>query len=233
MVRNACLFGLILTGSQAVGQAKATAQASAAATGMRPALRISLEKKGTDGKVQAVASDHVFDPGDVMHFKLQSDFDGYVYVLDQGSSGKFTTVYPSSDAGRDNRVRQGQTFSIPSLDESWFEVNGPAGFDVLYFLLSPNAIATPPASAFVAPVPVNTLKPRCNDEIFKSRGECTDVRAGAAALPKDAPLPAPLQPIAGMASRDITVVKKPNGVSVGSSGNQTAPVIYTFRMAHR
>ena len=198
----------------------------------RPALRITLERRTQDGKVDTVASDHVFDQGDTVHFKVQSDFEGYLYVMDQGTSGKFATVFPSFQAGSDNRVHQGQTFSIPSIDESWFEINGPAGFDVLYFLLSPDAIATPPASAFVAPGPISSLRPRCNDAIFKARGECTDISAGPAPLPKDAPLPAPLEPIAGYASRDITVVKKSNGVTVGGSGNKTAPVIYTFRVAH-
>ena len=204
----------------------------AAAPSTRPALRISLEKKTADGKVQAVASDHVFEQGDTVHFKLQSDFDGYVYVLDQGTSGKFTTVYPSAEARSDNHVRQGQLFSIPSLEDSWFEISGPAGFDVLYFLLSPNAIATPPPSSFTAPVPANSLHPRCNDEIFRARGECTDMNAGPAPLARDVPLPAPLASIAGMASRDITVVKSKDMVTVGASGNKTAPVIYTFRVAH-
>ena len=198
----------------------------------RPALRISLEKKTADGRVQAVPSDHVFDQGDTVHFKLQSDFDGYVYVLDQGTSGRFATVYPSAEAGSENHVKRGQMFSIPSLDDSWFEISGPEGFDVLYFLLSPAPIATPPPSAFTAPVPVDTLKPRCNDEIFRSRGECTDLSAGPAPLARDVPLPPPLASIAGMASRDITVVKKGDGVTVGASGTKTAPVIYTFRVAH-
>ena len=60
-----------------------------------------------------------------------------------------------------------------------------------------------------------------------------DTSAGPAALPKGAPLPAPLAPMAGMASRDITVVKKKDGVTVGSKGNTRAPVIYTFRLAHQ
>jgi hypothetical protein len=211
----------------------AAAKASASKPAQtRPALRISLEKKSPDGKILTVASDHVFDPGDVVHFQVQSDFDGFLYVMNQGSSGRFATVFPSADAGSDNRVRQGQTFAIPAIDDSWFEISGPAGFDVLYFLLSPEAIATPPPSAFVAPGPISSLRPRCNDSIFRARGECTDATAGPAALPRDAPLPAPLAPIAGMASRDITVVKKQNGVTVGASGNKTAPVIYTFRMAH-
>jgi hypothetical protein len=199
----------------------------------QPSLQISLERKLPDGKIQSAASDHVFDPGDWVHFRVESEFDGYLYVMDQGSSGRFTTVFPTAEAGSDNRVHQGQAFSIPAQDGSWYEISGPPGFDVLYFLLSPDVLTAPSASSFAMPGPVSSLKPRCNDQIFRARGECTDVTAGPAALPKGAPLPAPLEPVAGLASRDITIVKKKDGVTVGSKGNTSAPVIYTFRLAHQ
>ena len=199
---------------------------------VRPALDISLEKKGASGKIEAMAADHVFEAGDTIRFRIKSDYDGYLYVMDQGSSGHFATVFPSGEAGADNAVKRGQSYLIPATDDGWFEVNGPAGFDVLYFLLSPTTIAPPTAGSFVAPGPVSSLKPRCNDAIFRARGECTDVSAGPAALPSSAPLPAPLAPLAGSASRDITVVKKKDSVTVGSGGDRTAPVIYTFRLAH-
>jgi hypothetical protein len=50
-------------------------------------------------------------------------------------------------------------------------------------------------------------------------------------MPRDAPLPAPLAPLAGAASRDITVTKKKDSVTI-TSGSNSAPVIYTFRLAH-
>ena len=208
------------------------AQSSAPAK-VQPALQITLEKKLPDGKIQTMASDHVFDTGDVVHFRVQSEFDGYLYVMDQGTSGRFTTVFPTSEAGADNRVRKGQSFSIPAADGSWYEIGGPPGFDVLYFLLSPEPLSSPSAGSFSAPGPVSSLVPRCNDAVFRARGECTDVTAGPAALPKDAPLPAPLAPMAGMATRDITIVQKKDGVTVAAKGNTSAPVIYTFRMAHK
>jgi hypothetical protein len=213
-------------------QAPASAPAPAKNKVVQPGLQIALERKLPDGKIEPVASNHVFEPGEVVRFRVTSDFDGYLYVMDQGTSGQFATVFPGTDAGADNRVHQGQSFSIPVTDGSWFQISGPPGFDVLYFLLSPAPLATPPASAFVAPGPVSSLTPRCNDAAFRARGECTDISAGPAALPRNAPLPAPIAPIAGMASRDITVVKKQDQVTVGSNGSRTAPVIYTFRLAH-
>jgi hypothetical protein len=209
--------------SVAVSQVKPTTTAAA--------LVITLEKKGADGVAVPMAADHVFSAGDTIRFRVVSQFDGYVYVMDQGTSGKFATLFPAGDTGSDNRVHKQQTLLVPATDDGWFEVANPAGFDVLYFLLSPEPIATPPAAAFVAPGPISSLRPKCNDAIFKARGECVDATAGPAAVPATVPLPAPLVPLAGAASRDIIVQKKKSGVTV--SGEKTGPVLYTFRLAHK
>jgi hypothetical protein len=210
----------------------AAASQTTAPPAARPGLDISLERKTAAGKIEPMAPDHVFEPGDVIRFRVKSDFDGYLYVMDQGSSGSFSTVFPSQQAGADNSIHKGQSYLLPATDESWFEIGGPSGFDVFYFLLSPSPITPPSAASFASPAPASSMRPRCNDAIFKARGECTDISAGPAPVPRNAPLPAPIAPIAGAASRDITVVKKKDGVTVGAGGDRTAPVIYTFRLAH-
>jgi hypothetical protein len=196
-----------------------------------PALEIALEQQ-VGGKPVPMPPTHVFDTGDIIRFRVTSRFDGYIYVMDQGTSGKFATAFPSQTAGSDNRIHLGQSYLIPSTVDGWFQVSGPAGFDVLYFLLSPEPILTPAAASLAAPGAISSLKPRCNDAAFRARGECLDVTAGPAPLPRDAPLPAPLAPLAGAASRDITVTRKKDGVTITSEGSKTAPVIYTFRLAH-
>lgn len=192
---------------------------------------ITLEKKRSDGKIESMAAGHVFSTGDVIRLKLVSHYDGYLYVMNQGTSGRFATVFPAAQTGSDNRVQMSKQYLVPAVEDGWFEVNGPAGFDVLYFLLSPSALASPMVSSFAAPGPVSSLKPRCNDEIFRARGECMDDSAGPAVLPEGQPLPAPLAPLAGGASRDITFTSKPNG-TVGVTGTSAAPMLYTFRLAH-
>ncbi len=192
---------------------------------------ITLEQK-KNGKVEAMAAGHVFEPGDIIRLRLESRYEGFLYVMDQGSSGKFMTVFPSAETGSDNRVHVGGRYLVPAVDEGWFEVQGPAGFDVLYFLLSPAALASPSVTTFVAPGPAGSLKPRCNDKIFRARGECMDDSAGPAAISDGAELPAPLVPLAGSASRDI-VFSKGKGPAVSVSGATAAPTIYTFRLAHK
>jgi hypothetical protein len=191
---------------------------------------ITLERR-RNGKIEPMSAGHVFAVGDIIRLKLTSHYDGYLYVMDQGTSGKFATVYPSMQTGNDNRVHMAKQYLVPAVEDGWFQVEGPAGFDVLYFLLSPSALATPSVSSFVAPGPVSSLRPRCNDEIFKARGDCTDDSAGPAAVPPGQELPAPIAPLANGASRDITFTSKANG-TVGVVGESTAPMLYTFRLAH-
>lgn len=205
--------------------ANASAQGSVAMV-----VDITLERK-KDGKIEGMAAGHVFAPGDIIRLKLVSHYDGYLYVMDQGSSGKFSTVFPAMQTGSDNRVLRAKQYLVPAVEDGWFEVNGPAGFDVLYFLLSPTALTAPVLSSFAVPGPVSSLKPRCNDEIFRARGDCTDDSAGPAAVAPGQPLPAPLVPLAGSASRDITFTNMSNG-TVGVTGVSAAPMLYTFRLAH-
>lgn len=193
-------------------------------------VEITLERQRAE-KVETMVPGHVFAKGDVIRLKVTSHYDGYLYVMNQGTSGKFATVFPAMQTGSDNRVNAGKQYLVPAVQDGWFEVNGPAGFDVLYFLLSPGVLATPVLSSFSAPGPVSSLKPRCNDEIFRARGDCTDDSAGPAVVPRGQDLPAPLAPIAESASRDITFINKANG-SVGVQGESTAPMLYTFRLAH-
>jgi hypothetical protein len=190
---------------------------------------ITLERQQRDGKVEPMAPGHVFAKGDIIRLRLTSHYDGYLYVMDQGTSGRFATVFPSAQTGSDNRVRMVEQYLVPA--DGWFEVDGPAGFDVLYFLLSPAVLATPAISSFAAPGPVSSLKPRCNDAIFRARGDCTDDSAGPALVPRGQDLPTPLAPMAGGASRDLTFVNKANG-TVGVQGASSAPMLYTFRLAH-
>ncbi|MBB5057720.1 hypothetical protein HDF16_002426 [Granulicella aggregans] len=206
------------------------AAATPAPTNSAMVVDITLERK-KDGKVEAMAAGHVFATGDIIRLKLVSNYDGFLYVMDQGSSGKFTTVFPAMQTGSDNRVQRSKQYLVPAVEDGWFEVSGPAGFDVLYFLLSPTALTPPVLSSFAAPGPVSSLRPRCNDAIFRARGDCTDDSAGPAAVAPGQALPAPLAPLAGSASRDITFTSKSNG-TVGVTGESAAPMLYTFRLAH-
>lgn len=208
-------------------QAKPAATAPAAP----PVLEITVERK-RNGKIETMLPGHVFETGDSVRLRMKSHYTGFLYVMDQGTSGQYTTVFPTPEAGSNNKLQTDGAYVLPSGDDDWFEITGPAGFDVLYFLLSPTELARPAATAFAAPGPLSSLKPRCNDKIFRARGECIDDTAGPAALPPGQAVPEPIAPMAGAASRDIVFNKKKTG-AVDVSGNSASPMLYTFRLAHK
>jgi len=197
-------------------------------------LVIRLEQKKHE-KVTAVRPEHVFDAGDVVRFRLTSGADGFLYVIDQGSSGTYTTLFPAENTHRENRMQKGADYLVPSTEDGWFSIDGPAGFDTVYFLLSPtplNITAKGEAPAPTSALP-NSLKPRCNDAIFQARGECIDSTAGPAPLPRGVPLPPQISAVAPNASRDIVFTSGEEENSIAATASASAPVVYTFRLAHR
>ena len=225
------LTKVLLLASFAVPRGTNAAAVHAPTAAQPTLLDITVELK-VNGKAEAVTPSHVFKTGDTIRMRLKSHVAAYLYVMNQGSSGKFETVFPAAETGSDNRVRTDGEYLVPAVDDGWFEVQGPPGFDVLYFLLSPTELAKPAVQNFTAPASPGSLKPRCNDKVFKARGECVDDSAGPAALPEGKALPPALVPMAGSASRDILFKKQSDG-TVSVAGASSAPVIYTFRLAHQ
>jgi hypothetical protein len=200
-------------------------------------ISIRLEQKHGN-EIKTVPQNTVFHTGDVLRFRLTSRIAGYLYVVDKGSSGETTTLFPvSTGAGGQNRIEPDQTMVVPAIGDGWFEVSGPSGFDTIYLLVSSTPILIPPASVPgnqenpQGPPPSNLL-PRCNDEIFKARGECVDPSAGVAPLPPNAPVPRELIPFAKSAARDIILTDDGDGVTVKAAPSAKLPLIYTFRLAH-
>ena len=191
--------------------------------------------------VVAVPQNTVFRNGDILRFRLTTRIEGYLTVVDKGTTGSTAVIFPGTTAAAaGNHIEPGRSYLVPADGDGWFEVSGPAGFDVLYFLVSSSPIVVPtsPADADsahpqAAPPPPPGLLPRCDDAIFKARGECLDVSAGVAPLAPGAPIPRELAPLARSASRDIVLTNDGEDTAVQSAPEAKLPLIYTFRLAHR
>lgn len=206
------------------------------------AISIRLEQK-TENSTAMVPQNKIFHNGDILRFLITSKTSGYLYVLDVGTSGETNMLFPGSSGPESgNQIRPGQVSSVPVDGDGWFEVTGPAGYDVLYFLVSANALALAPETpadrkgGLPAPQPAPAapkgLLPRCDDEIFKARGDCIDKSAGVTPLGSNAQIPAQFVPFSGMASRDIIVSEDEDGSTVKASNEAKLPIIYTVRLAH-
>jgi Domain of unknown function (DUF4384) len=225
----AALFALLSLGPKQYIQSQSTNS-----TGL---ISIRLEQKNGDDS-KTVPQNTVFHNGNILRFRLTSRIAGYLYVVDKGTTGQTTTLFPVlTGTGTQNRIEPDQTVVVPAIGDGWFEVSGPSGFDTIYLLVSSSPILIPPAAVpETQESPQNTLPPnllpRCNDEIFKARGECIDSSAGAAPLPPGAPVPRELVRFAKSAARDIILTDDSDGVTVKPGPSAKLPLIYTFRLAH-
>lgn len=202
-------------------------------------LSIRLEQRKGDA-AHPVPQNTVFRNGEILRFRLTSQIEGYLYVIDRGTTGSTSVLFPASGHASSNHIGAGREYFVPADGDGWFEVSGPTGFDVLYFLVSATPIALPSEGApspeptpSDAPPPPSNLLPRCDDAIFKARGECVDAAAGVAPLAPDAPVPRELVPLARSASRDIVLTDDGDDTAVQSAPTAKLPIIYTFRLAHR
>lgn len=191
-------------------------------------LEITIEKREA-GAWKATDPAHVFYEGDQLRFRFKSNQPGFLYVVNEGTSGEQSTLFPTAEAGSDNRIEAGKEYLIPSTAGA-FRVTGPQGYDNVYWVLSPIRIGEPAKYRPLPPppppnaVPAN-LSPRCDDTILKARGECVDNRAGLK----------PNNP-AGMSPRELFFVRKGDQSIVSVPPVKTAanaPVTYQFRIAHK
>jgi len=196
-------------------------------------MEVTLERQeGTAWKT--VDPGFVFASGDRVRFRFSANFDGYLYVMNYGSSGKHSLLFPREETGRDNRIAAGREYRIPAT-EAWFRIDGPPGHDVVYWLVSPLALAG--ADAGVLPLPKDkppkTLLPRCDDSIFRARGLCIDSSAGLRAVAESEELPENLKGVPRARSRELIIMRKEATSQVSSPAPLTGPVLYEFRLAHK
>lgn len=209
-----------------------------------------LEKK--DGNtVRTMDPAHIFDEGDLIRFRLRPGVNGYLYVLNHGSSGKYEQLFPRPGESESREVRTGRDYLIPDSESGWFRVQGPPGYETVYFLISPLDLGktffphtsseeppqqtapkqdahteTPDEKAF------ESATPRCDDDLFRTRGVCLDTKAGLKPVEPGEPLPSSLPPVA-VGSRDLVIVKESSDTAVSSTEPFDTPVVYHFKIAHK
>ena len=174
-------------------------------------MEITLEKN-SGGKITAMEPGHVFEPGDLVRFRFTPDFDGSLYVMERGTSGAVALMFPKDETGLDNKVQKGKTYVIPATEDGWFRVTGPPGHDIVYWFVTP---VTTAAHAPALPAPPAAITPRCNDALFRARGDCIDSSAG----PK--------------ASGSLFSILKNKVTVIGSTAPLDAPAAYEFHVAHK
>jgi hypothetical protein len=199
-------------------------------------MELTLERQQA-GAWQVVDPGLILAHGDRVRFRFHTNFDGYLYVMNQGTSGNYATLFPREDTGLQNRIEAAKEYVVPAVEGS-FRVSGPPGQDILYWLVTPLSLGAqakyrplppPPKPGAVPP----NLIPRCDDTIFRARGECVDGSAGAKGVPPAEKLPDNLSAVPEASSQQLMFVRDKDVSVVASPEPLTAPVIYEFRLAHK
>ncbi len=173
----------------------------------------------------------VFEPGDRLRFHISSTSSGYLYVMNQGTSGTYELLFPRTDTGSDNRIEAAKDYTVPAT-QGWFKVSGPPGQDVIYWLIGPQELARQ-YRPLPAPSAPSSMRPRCDDTIFQARGECIDTSAGVKPVKPGEKLPSNLEGAAGATPRELLFMQEKGGAVLSSAEPLTGPVVYELRLAHR
>lgn len=195
------------------------------------------------GEWKTVDPATIFESGAQVRFRVKTNFSGFLYVMNQGTSGAYTLLFPREDTGSQNKVEPGREYVVPATSGA-FRITGPPGQDIIYWMVTPLDIAPQtgggerPGYVPLPPAPppgtkMNTLLPRCDDAVLRARGDCVDSSAGLRKVQDPAALPSNLKDVPNLRSRELVFIRQQNAAVVSSPATGDGPVVYEFRLAHK
>jgi len=105
------------------------------AAGAPLGLRYTIMKVAGSSTVE-VAPDTVFHAGDRIQLKVEANNPGYLYIINQGSSGTWKPIFPSPEIDNgNNRVESLHSYTLPSEDHRMV-FDETAGSEKLFVILS-------------------------------------------------------------------------------------------------
>ena len=105
-------------------------------------LRYTLLQQRSGEDYGEVFPETVFHSGDKVKISVMANQPGYLYIIEQGSSGSWLPLFPAQNAAPEsNRVAAGNVYLVPSSTDESFQFNQQAGKERLFILLSREPIA--------------------------------------------------------------------------------------------
>ena len=86
-------------------------------------MEITVERMDA-GQWKTVDPNLVFAADDHIRFRFKASFAGYLYVMNQSTSGTYTQLFPREDTGQQNRITAAKEYIVPATEGS-FRVAGP------------------------------------------------------------------------------------------------------------
>ena len=152
-------------------------------------IRYRVLRRGSNGDAVEVAPDTTFASGDRIRFVFEPNVDGFLYVVQRGSTGRWSMLlpHPQIKGGR-NAVTRFADVTIPP--EGWFRFDDNPGTEQVFVYLSKEPVDTLPGGARPV-VTAQTVEPptvielansvRSRDLVFESEDADADTGAGLAA----------------------------------------------------
>jgi hypothetical protein len=178
-------------------------------TDARLGLRYTLLQKDPGGRYAEVLPSTVFHSGDHVKLSVMANHSGYLYIIQQGSSGNWSPIYPSQDAAKDsNYIEPGQVYEVP--DGGAFELNGQPGKERLFILLSVNPIDDLDGAIFglQGNKPEPTSVPTSPPSTLKAANDITD------------------QLVEQLTSRDLVAVQEQVNSSANNNNQHSEKAVY-------
>ena len=99
----------------------------------RPGARVRIELR-RDGVTSFVPVGTTFRAGDKVKFHFDVNFPAHVSVINRGSSGRLSQIFPYQ--GAPEVVGITKNYSVPHRDDLWFEFDDTPGIEHLIFVFS-------------------------------------------------------------------------------------------------
>ncbi len=103
----------------------------------KPGTKVTIELY-RDGKLKFVKPTSKFRSGDKIRLRFATNFDGYIRILNVGSSGRVSLLFPYKDAN--DRITPSTDFQIPNNND-WIVFDDTPGTEMLTVILSAKPFA--------------------------------------------------------------------------------------------
>jgi hypothetical protein len=105
-------------------------------------IRYALLLRDSIGHYAEVSPSTTFHNGDHLRLSVMANQPGFLYVIQQGSSGTWSPIFPNPAAtsGNSNEIEQGHVYQVPS-GKSFFRFDQHPGKEKLFLVLSRQRIS--------------------------------------------------------------------------------------------
>ncbi|MBI2884215.1 MAG: DUF4384 domain-containing protein [Candidatus Methylomirabilis oxyfera] len=93
-----------------------------------------IELIGTEGQKKRVTTDYTFRSGDRIKLHVQSNRDGYLYLVNLGSTGRSHMLFPYQGMAQGNTVKANVEYEVPYTEHILFDQS--PGEETLLVMLS-------------------------------------------------------------------------------------------------